>query len=99
MIHAVGPIHGEDHEDAKLKDATLNSLKVADKNGLKSIAFPAVSTGIFGFPKDRCAMIMLSACVAYLDGPTGLGKVVFCLFDSQTQKIFEDTLRVLIQNR
>ena len=77
VIHAVGPIHGDDHEDDKLKDATLNSLKLADKNGLKSITFPAISTGIFGFPKDRCATIMLSTTVAYLDGPTGLEKVVF----------------------
>ncbi len=48
VIHAVGPIHGDEHEDAKLKDATLNSLILADKKNLKSIAFPAISTGIFG---------------------------------------------------
>ncbi|MEJ2272856.1 MAG: macro domain-containing protein [Candidatus Bathyarchaeota archaeon] len=60
VIHTVGPIHGVEHEDEKLKDATLNSLKLADKNNLKSITFPAISTGIFGFPKDRCAVIMLS---------------------------------------
>jgi len=59
VIHAVGPVHGEEHEDEKLKDATLNSLFLADKNRLKSIASPAISTGIFGFPKDRCAIIML----------------------------------------
>jgi O-acetyl-ADP-ribose deacetylase (regulator of RNase III) len=99
VIHAVGPIHGDDHEDDKLKDATLNSLKLADKHGLKSIAFPAISTGIFGFPKDRCATIMLSTAIAYLEGPTGLEKVVFCLFDSKTTKIFEDELKVLTQNR
>ena len=60
VIHAVGPIHGDDHEDAKLKDATLNSLILVDKHDLRSIAFPAISTGIFWFPKDRCATIMLS---------------------------------------
>ena len=53
VIHAVGPIFGEHHEDERLKDATLNSLILADKNSLKSIAFPAISTGIFGFPIDR----------------------------------------------
>jgi O-acetyl-ADP-ribose deacetylase (regulator of RNase III) len=99
VIHAVGPIHGDDHEDEKLKDATLNSLKLADKNRLKSIAFPAISTGIFGFPKDRCATIMLSTSIAYLEGPTGLKKVVFCLFDRDTQNIFESTLLFLTQNR
>lgn len=99
VIHAVGPIHGVDHEDDLLKDATLNSLKLADKHGLKSIAFPAISTGIYGFPKDRCAVIMLSTTVAYLDGPTGLEKVVFCLYDKETLQIFEATLQSLIQHR
>ena len=95
VIHAVGPRHGEEHEDAKLKDATLNSLILADKNNLKSIAFPAVSTGIFGFPKDRCATIMLSTTVAYLEGFTKLEKVVYCLYDQNTFEIFKRTLQSL----
>ena len=99
VIHAVGPIYGDDHEDEKLKDATLNSLKLADKNRLKTIAFPAISTGIFGIPKDRCATIILSTSIAYLEGPTGLKKVVFCLFDKDTQKIFERALLFLTRNR
>ncbi|PVX25887.1 MAG: O-acetyl-ADP-ribose deacetylase, partial [Candidatus Bathyarchaeum sp.] len=99
VIHAVGPIHGEEHEDSKLKDATLNSLKLADKEGLKSLAFPAISTGIFGFPKSRCATIMLSTAIAYLEGPTKLDKVVFCLYDKKTLQIFEDALFSLTQKR
>ena len=99
VIHAVGPIHGDHHEDEKLKDATLNSLILADKNLLKSIAFPALSTGIFGFPKDRCATIMLSTTLAFLDGPTGLAKVVFCLYDDETLRIFESVLQSLVQRR
>ena len=99
VIHAVGPIYGHDHEDEKLKDATLGSLKLADKNRLKSIAFPAISTGIFGFPKDRCATIMLSTTIAYLEGPTGLEKVVYCLYDKKTLEIFENTLKSLTQRR
>jgi O-acetyl-ADP-ribose deacetylase (regulator of RNase III) len=99
VIHAMGPIYGDDHEDEKLKDATLGSLKLADKNRLKSIAFPAISTGIFGFPKDRCATIMLSTTIAYLDGPTGLEKVVYCLYDKKSLEIFENTLKSLIQRR
>ncbi len=91
--------HGDDHEDEKLKDATLNSLKLADKNRLKSIAFPAISTGIFGFPKDRCATIMLSTTIAYLEGPTGLEKVVYCLYDKKTLEIFENALKSLTQRR
>jgi O-acetyl-ADP-ribose deacetylase len=99
VIHAVGPIHGDDHEDDKLKDATLNSLKLADKHRLKSLAFPAISTGIFGFPKDRCATIMLSTSIAYLEGPTGLEKVVFCLYDKEMLKIFEKALESFVKNR
>jgi len=95
VIHAVGPRLGEEHEDEKLKDATLNSLRLADKNNLKSLAFPAVSTGIFGFPKDRCATIMLSATIAYLEGPTKLEKVVYCLYDQDTLEIFKHTLQSL----
>jgi O-acetyl-ADP-ribose deacetylase (regulator of RNase III) len=99
VIHAVGPIHGDEHEDSKLKDATLNSLKLADQEGLKSIAFPAISTGIYGFPKDRCATIMLSTSIAYLEGPTKLEKVEYCLYDKRTLQIFEDALFSLTQNR
>ncbi len=97
VIHAVGPVHGEVHEDEKLKDATLNSLKLADQNHLRSVALPAISTGIFGFPKNRCATIMLSTTVAYLNGPTGIEKVVFCLYDNKTLQIFEDVLKSLVQ--
>jgi len=99
VIHAVGPVHGTEHEDEKLKDATLNSLKLAEKHNLRSIAFPAISTGIFGFPKDRCATIMLSTTIAYVEGPTKLERVVFCLYDQQTFKIFKDTLETLIGRR
>jgi O-acetyl-ADP-ribose deacetylase (regulator of RNase III) len=99
VIHAVGPVHGMEHEDEKLKDATLNSLKLADKHNLKSLAFPAISTGVFGFPKDRCAIIMLSTAIAYLEGPTKLERVAFCLYDQQTFKIFKDTLESLMSKR
>ncbi len=96
VIHAVGPRFGEGNEDEKLKNATINSLKLADEYKLKSIAFPAISTGIFGFPVDRCAKIMLKNTIDYLKGKTKIEKVVFCLFDQSTLKIFEDTLKSLI---
>jgi len=92
VIHAVGPRMGEGNEDNKLKNATHNSLKVADENNLKSITFPAISTGIFGYPLDRCAEIMLSETINYLKGETGLEKVVFCLFDQKAFDMFQKTL-------
>ncbi len=93
VIHAVGPRMGEGDEDEKLKNATLNSLKVADENDLKSISFPAISTGIFGFPIERCAKIMLETTIGYLRGPTGLDKVVFCLFGSESYEVFASRLK------
>jgi O-acetyl-ADP-ribose deacetylase (regulator of RNase III) len=88
VIHAVGPRMGEGDEDQKLKNATLNSLKAADENHLKSISFPAISTGIFGFPIERCAEIMLKTTIDYLKGQTGLEKVVFCLFGRDSYEVF-----------
>ena len=96
VIHAVGPRMGEGDEDQKLRNATLNSLKLADKNKLKSIAFPAISTGIFGYPIDRCAKIMLAATAEYLEGTTALQKVIFCLFGGDAFCIFESELKNLL---
>ncbi len=92
VVHAVGPRYGEGDEDNKLKNATFNSLKIADQYKVKTIAFPAISTGIFGFPKDRCAEIMLSTAVEYLKGQTGIEKVVFCLYDDETFRVFQEKL-------
>ena len=92
VIHAVGPRMGEGNEDEKLKNATLNSLKLADGNAIKSISFPAVSTGVFGFPLQRCAEIMLATTIDYLKGGTCLEKVVFCLFDHRAYETFADQL-------
>jgi len=93
VIHAVGPQMGEGNEDEKLKNATLNSLKLADEEAIKSISFPAISTGIFGFPMQRCAEIMLRTTVDYLKGPTGLEKVIFCLFGRDGYEVFAKQLK------
>jgi len=96
VIHAVGPQMGEGEEDEKLKNATLNSLKVADENNLASLSFPAISTGIFGFPKDRCAEIMLGTVIEYLKKEeTRLQRVVFCLHGASSFEIFSATLKRL----
>jgi O-acetyl-ADP-ribose deacetylase (regulator of RNase III) len=88
VIHAVGPRMGEGNEDNKLKNATLNALKVADENELKSLAFPAISAGIFGFPIDRCAEIMLRTAIDYLKADTQIERVVFCLFGHDSYDVF-----------
>jgi O-acetyl-ADP-ribose deacetylase (regulator of RNase III) len=90
VIHAVGPRQGEGDEEEKLKNATLNSLKVADQNHLKSITFPAISTGIYGFPTDACARIMLTTTKEYLTGTTKIERIVFALFDEKSFNAFKE---------
>ncbi|MDQ7054484.1 MAG: macro domain-containing protein [candidate division KSB1 bacterium] len=93
VIHAVGPRMGEGDEDAKLRSATVSSLKLADDHGMRSLTFPAISTGIFGYPMDRCADIMLHTVAEYLQGKTGLKEVRFCLWGREAYAIFANTLQ------
>jgi len=93
VIHAVGPRMGEGNEDEKLKNATLNSLKLMDKNNLKTIAFPAISTGIFGYPIDRCANIMISTAKSYLSSHSQIKEVNFCLYTESDYQVFEKELK------
>jgi O-acetyl-ADP-ribose deacetylase (regulator of RNase III) len=88
---------GEGDENEKLADATRNSLNLAEERGLSSIAFPAISTGIFGFPKDRCAQIMLTTVVETLKKEeTSLKAVVFCLWGEETLQIFEEAAKKML---
>jgi O-acetyl-ADP-ribose deacetylase (regulator of RNase III) len=92
VIHTVGPIWGEQSEeesDRLLRKAVRNCLALADEKNLKSIAFPAISTGIYGFPIDRAAPLMLNEAADYLAGPTKLERVVFCLYDEKSYRVFE----------
>lgn len=93
VIHAVGPMLGEGDEDAKLAGATRSSLQVALENMLTSLTFPAISTGIFGFPIDRCAHIMLGETKKFLLAHTQLQEVRFCLWDKKAYDVFHATLR------
>lgn len=90
VIHAVGPVWGDGDEDKKLADAVTGSLRVADELKCKSIAFPAISTGIFGFPKDRAAGTMFKAIEDYFDTtPTSELKIIkLVLFDQSTVDAF-----------
>jgi len=88
----VGPRWGEGNEEKKLKNATLNALRRAEEKGLKSIAFPALSTGIFGFPLELAARIMLQTVEEYLNSETGIQTVVFTLFDDPAFSVFQKNL-------
>ncbi len=92
VIHAVGPRMGEGDEDNKLLGATLDSLKIAQQRQLRTIAFPAISTGIFGYPLDRCAKIMLTVTKEFLAKNSIPREVIFCLYDDKAYRIFESVL-------
>ena len=92
VIHAAGPVQGEGREDTKLRYATLNSLKIASENKLKDIAFPAISTGIFGFPMQECSEIMLQAVMEFLETHDHPQEVIFCLYGQDAYNVFEKTL-------
>ncbi|MEW6718082.1 MAG: macro domain-containing protein [Chloroflexota bacterium] len=86
VIHAVGPVWGEGDEDAKLSAAVDGSLRIADELQLTSLAFPAISTGIFGFPKARAAGIIFSAVQKHFEhNPlSGVNLVRLVLYDQPT---------------
>ena len=93
VIHAVGPRWGEGDEDVKLAKTIKSILKLADSKHLRSIALPAISTGIFRFPKKRAAPIIVNTTVEYLESvTTTLRRVVFALYDPASFEIFEDAL-------
>jgi O-acetyl-ADP-ribose deacetylase (regulator of RNase III) len=95
VIHAVGPRWGEGDEESKLRSAARSSLALAQDRGFETIALPAISSGIFGFPKDRCAEILLEAAEEFLrEHPAGsLREVAFCLYDMPTVQAFENAWR------
>lgn len=92
VIHTVGPVWSE-HEPAEcdrlLRRAVASSLALAKEKGLKSVAFPAISAGIYGFPVERAAPVLLAAAAGNL---AGLERVVFCLFDDATYRVFAKAL-------
>jgi O-acetyl-ADP-ribose deacetylase (regulator of RNase III) len=93
VIHAVGPRMGEGEEDRKLQSAVRSSLALADRHGLRSIALPAISTGVFGFPVDRCARILLTEVYRYLQGGTKIERVAVVLWGDENFEIFKRELR------
>ena len=89
VIHTVGPVWGDGDEDKKLREAVTGSLRLADELKCSSLALPAISTGIFGFPKDRAAGIILAAISGYWESnPSGLKTVKLVLFDQPTVDVF-----------
>ncbi|ODR96005.1 RNase III inhibitor [Methyloceanibacter superfactus] len=94
VIHAVGPVWGggERGEGKLLADCYRNALNLAAETGLKSIAFPAISTGIYGFPADRAAFIAARTVRETLRQRPGIERVVFCCFGRESYELHEAAL-------
>jgi O-acetyl-ADP-ribose deacetylase len=102
VIHVVGPRMGEGNEDYKLRKAVKSSLLLASKKGFRSISMPAISSGIFGFPKARCAKVLVEESKTFLQGnnhysssndtQSTLHIIEFCIFDDETLDYFENEL-------
>jgi len=94
VIHAVGPRMGEGNESGKLANATRTSLLLAERNQLVDIAFPAISTGVFGYPLESCAKIMLRVMIDFtFEDLTSLKRVILCLFDANAYGVFADEFK------
>jgi O-acetyl-ADP-ribose deacetylase len=92
VIHAASMQLGGEASAQALRTSTAHSLRIASQKSLKTIAFPAVGTGIAGFPLKECAEIMLREVEKHFENPTSIEKVYFVLFDSEALGIFEKVL-------
>ncbi len=96
VIHAVGPMWGEGDEENKLRRAVRSVLRLAAREGFSSISMPAISAGIFGFPKERCARIIVGETANFLnEGATSLKSISFYLMDAGVIDFFIDGLGLL----
>ncbi|HET6726615.1 MAG TPA: macro domain-containing protein [Nitrososphaeraceae archaeon] len=93
VIHVVGPRYGEGKEEKKLRLAINNVLNLAEQNNFKSISIPAISTGIFGFPKEKCAKILVEESINFAEKQisfTSLPEIIeFCIYDDETLQHFK----------
>jgi O-acetyl-ADP-ribose deacetylase len=94
VIHAVGPVwHGGNHgEDKLLASCYRRSIELCEANGLASIAFPAISTGIYHFPADRAAGIAVAATIEALASAPALERVIFCCFSGESARLHEQAM-------
>jgi len=97
VIHAAGMGRDLRTNASYIKNSTLNSLKRAEELKLKSVAFPAIGTGVGGFPIEECAQVMISTVKDYLPQTKSIQKVIFALFDKQGYEAFEDQMKRITQ--
>jgi len=95
IIHTVGPVWrgGKYNEAELLKNCYINSLKLAVENGIKSLAFPAISTGVYGYPIEEATRIAVESVNDFLFTNDFIEEVIFVCFDDKTYKVYENVLR------
>jgi O-acetyl-ADP-ribose deacetylase (regulator of RNase III) len=93
VIHAAGMGQDLQTDARKLKDASKSSLELAESHKISSIAFPAIGTGVGGFPVSECAKIMVGEAASFLQKSKSLRKVTFVLFDESTAEAFRAALK------
>jgi O-acetyl-ADP-ribose deacetylase (regulator of RNase III) len=97
VIHALGPVYGQDHPESELlADCYRNSLALAEERGTGSVAFPALSTGVFGYPKKEAAEVTLRTVIEEAESLRSVRLVRFVLFGEEDREVYEDTLAWLL---
>ena len=100
VIHAVGPRYSGSPKDAELlSSAYRKSLELCSENKISSIAFPSISTGVYGYPVEEASRIALKAVMDYLKDHPEIQLVRFVLFDSKTYSVYEDALKELMKSQ
>jgi O-acetyl-ADP-ribose deacetylase (regulator of RNase III) len=98
IIHALGPVYGQDQpEDELLANCYRNSLVLAEEQGIESVAFPAISTGVFGYPLKEAAEVALRAVIERADSLQNVRLVRFVLFGEEDLEVYENTLSRLVE--
>jgi len=99
IIHTVGPVWngGKNNEDKLLANCYKNSLKLALENKIKTIAFPAISTGVYRFPLERATKIAVSEAKKFLEKNDLIEKVIFVCFDEETYSVYQRTVSQLVK--
>ena len=94
VIHTVGPVYkgGSKGEDKLLYNAYYNSLKLAKEYGLKTVAFPSISTGVYGYPKEEAGKIAVGAVMDFIDNEKGLEEVIFVSFSKDNYLLYKEIL-------
>lgn len=94
VIHTVGPVwHGGGQGEEKLlADAYANSLKLAEAKGIRSIAFPSISTGVYGYPFEQAAKIALNTILATLPQCPSMERVILCCFSAHDEGVYRELL-------